>query len=184
LTSGPSLRYLGVDVRSRGVCAALVQHLASPVVRVRRLDVRAARLAAAEKLDLFAAVARLRSQAAMIRSVSSSSNVCDLTKAGFIPWLPLIHLVGWLASLSATETVQVELKRGRAEAPAVRSTGLIQPTSRTWIACGHFTHEIPPRPTYPTDPNFSLRGARDHISWLECPYAKMKSNFGLVWKAA
>ena len=97
LTSGPHLRYLGVDVRSRGVCAALVQHLASPVVRVRRLDVRAARLAHAEKLELFAAVARLRSKAAMIRSVSSSSNLCDLSKAGVqtrASTHPLFTLVG------------------------------------------------------------------------------------------
>jgi hypothetical protein len=33
----------------------------------------------------------------------------------------------------------------------VRSTGFSKPTFRTWIAYGHFTHEITPRPTYPTN---------------------------------
>jgi len=35
-----------------------------------------------------------------------------------------------------------------------------------------------PRPTYPTDPNFSLSAVRDQISWVKCPYAKMKFMFG------
>ena len=35
---------------------------------------------------------------------------------------------------------------------AVGSTDLIVPTLRTWIAYGHSTHEMPPRPTYPTNP--------------------------------
>jgi hypothetical protein len=40
---------------------------------------------------------------------------------------------------------------------AVRSTGLIKPTSRAWIAYGRFAHEIPPRPIYPTNPDFFPR---------------------------
>ena len=57
--SGPKLETFSVDVRARGACGALTQQLTSPVVRVRRLDVRAgaAALAAEDKKRLFAAVA-------------------------------------------------------------------------------------------------------------------------------
>ena len=41
--ASPKFRRLAVDVRSRGVCPALLSQLQSPVVRVRRLDVRARR---------------------------------------------------------------------------------------------------------------------------------------------
>ena len=58
--SGPALATFAVDVRARGACgAAALQQLVSPVVRVRRLDVRAGARAldAEDKKRLFAAVA-------------------------------------------------------------------------------------------------------------------------------
>ena len=61
---------------------------------------------------------------------------------------------------------------------SVRSTGFINPTFRTWIAYGHFTNKIAPRPTYPTYPNFSRSAAREQIWWLKCPCAKIRSKLG------
>lgn len=72
--AGPKFRRLAVDVKSRGVSPALVQQLASPLVRVRRLEVRAATLGDVEKAELFSAVARLRGRASeMARSSSCVS---------------------------------------------------------------------------------------------------------------
>ena len=60
--AGPRFRKLVVDVKSRGVCGALVAQLASPVVRVRRLEVRATTLTPEEKSTLFDALRRLRAE--------------------------------------------------------------------------------------------------------------------------
>ncbi len=60
--AGPRFRKLVVDVKSRGVCGALVAQLASPVVRVRRLEVRATALTPEEKSTLFDALRRLRAE--------------------------------------------------------------------------------------------------------------------------
>ena len=62
-----------------------------------------------------------------------------------------------------------------ASALAVRSTGLIKPTFRTWIAYGQFTHESPPRPTYRTNLNFSLNPTHPTILVGKMP---MRSKFG------
>ena len=51
-----------MDLKSRGVCGALVAQLASPVVRVRRLEVRATALTPEEKSTLFDALRRLRAE--------------------------------------------------------------------------------------------------------------------------
>ena len=75
--ASPKFRRLAVDVRSRGVCPALVSQLQSPVVRVRRLDVRAASLAPAEKTALFDATRRLRGRAAEMRRSASTQSLCD-----------------------------------------------------------------------------------------------------------
>ena len=75
--ASPKFRRLAVDVRSRGVCPALVSQLQSPVVRVRRLDVRAASLAPAEKTALFDATRRLRGRAAEMRRSASTQSLRD-----------------------------------------------------------------------------------------------------------
>ena len=77
--ASPKFRRLAVDVRSRGVCPALLSQLQSPVVRVRRLDVRAASLAPAEKIALFDAARRLRGRAAEMRRATSSQSLNDET---------------------------------------------------------------------------------------------------------
>ena len=77
--ASPKFRRLAVDVRSRGVCPALLSQLQSPVVRVRRLDVRAASLAPAEKIALFDAARRLRGRAAEMRRATSSQSLSDET---------------------------------------------------------------------------------------------------------
>ena len=66
---GSRFRRLAVDVKFRGVCLALIQQLACPVVRVRRLDVRAAQLGAVEKVQLFEAIARMPEQGCRARQV-------------------------------------------------------------------------------------------------------------------
>ena len=77
--ASPKFRRLAVDVRSRGVCPALLSQLQSPVVRVRRLDVRAASLAPAEKMALFDAARRLRGRAAEMRRATSSQSLSEET---------------------------------------------------------------------------------------------------------
>ena len=74
-SSGPKLVTFEVDVRARGACGALMQQLTSPVVRVRRLDVRAGAhaLAAEDKKRLFAAVAVAASPASRASGSSSRS---------------------------------------------------------------------------------------------------------------
>ena len=78
--AGSRFRRLAVDVKSRGVCLALIQQLACPVVRVRRLDVRAAQLGAVEKLQLFEAIARMRSKAAALVRSGSALSLTDMAK--------------------------------------------------------------------------------------------------------
>ena len=78
--AGPRFRRLAVDVKSRGVCLALIQQLACPVVRVRRLDVRAAQLGAVEKVQLFEAIARMRSKAAALVRSGSALSLTDMAK--------------------------------------------------------------------------------------------------------
>jgi hypothetical protein len=62
---------------------------------------------------------------------------------------------------------------------AVRSTGLINLTIQTRIAYGHFTREISPRPTYPTNTNFSL-----YPTNLVGEMPVRNPSLGMVWKAA
>jgi hypothetical protein len=76
--AGSRFRRLAVDVKSRGVCLALIQQLACPVVRVRRLDVRAAQLGAVEKVELFGAIARMRSKAAALVRSGSALSLTDI----------------------------------------------------------------------------------------------------------
>lgn len=78
--AGSRFRRLAVDVKSRGVCLALIQQLACPVVRVRRLDVRAAQLGAVEKVQLFEAIARMRSKAAALVRSGSALSLTDMAK--------------------------------------------------------------------------------------------------------
>lgn len=82
-SSGPKLLTFAVDVRARGACGALMQQLTSPVVRVRRLDVRAgvSALAAEDKKRLFAAVAVAASPASRDGSFSRSGGLRRLTLA-------------------------------------------------------------------------------------------------------
>jgi hypothetical protein len=61
-----------------------VQQLASPVVRVRRLDVRAASLSAVEKVELFAAIARLRSKAAEIVRSASTVSLSEMARSEMV----------------------------------------------------------------------------------------------------
>lgn len=77
--AGSRFRRLAVDVKSRGVCLALIQQLACPVVRVRRLDVRAAQLGAVEKVQLFEAIARMRSKASALVRSGSALSLTDMT---------------------------------------------------------------------------------------------------------
>lgn len=80
---GPKFRRLVVDIKSRGVCAALIHQLGSPLVRVRRLDVRRAALGFEEKEKLFAAVARLRSETACeLKRIASAPSLLDLAAFG------------------------------------------------------------------------------------------------------
>ena len=81
---GPKFRRLVVDIKSRGVCAALIHQLGSPLVRVRRLDVRRApRSGFEEKEKLFAAVARLRSETACeLKRIASAPSLLDLAAFG------------------------------------------------------------------------------------------------------
>jgi len=76
--AGPRFRRLTVDVRSRGVCAALVEQLTSPVVRVRHLEVRLASLGDEEKVHLFAAIARMGEQRGRALRSSSAVSLTDL----------------------------------------------------------------------------------------------------------
>jgi hypothetical protein len=93
--ASPKFRRLAVDVRSRGVCPALVSQLQSPVVRVRRLDVRAASLAPAEKTALFDATRRLRGRAAEMRRSASSQSLCDEAERESLWSLPRSRLVSY-----------------------------------------------------------------------------------------
>jgi hypothetical protein len=64
--------------------------------------------------------------------------------------------------------------------PASPLNRLIKPTFRTWMAYGHFNHEIPPaqliRQIQSSPPQHIPQ-----ISWVKCPY---DPNLGLVGKVA